>query len=83
MQHDNWSAHVHRCTDFTRSETIGTILDILLQQPPVQTIYQISQIPEITLPRFGQIFTNGASGLYHASSLGLVVIVSAILIPGK
>lgn len=34
MQHDNWSAHVHRCTDFTRSETIGTILDILLQQPP-------------------------------------------------
>lgn len=78
-----WSTHIHRCTTFMSSETIGTILDLLQQQPRVEIIYQISQIPEITLPGYSQIFTKGASGLCLASSLGLVDIVSAMLDTGE
>lgn len=74
-----WSAHVHRCTACMPSETIAVILDLLQQQPRVEIIYQISQIPDITLPGYSQIFTKGASGLCLASSLGLVDIVSAML----
>ena len=74
-----WSTHVRKCTTSMSSGTIDTTLDLLQQQPRVELIYQISQIPEFTLPGYSQIFTKGANGLCLASSLGLVDIVSAIL----
>ena len=78
-----WSTHVHWCAAFMPPETIGTILDLLRQPPRVGLIYQVSQIPEVTLPGYSQLFTKGASGLSLASSLGLVDIVTAMLDTGE
>ena len=78
-----WSIHVYRCTTSMPFETMSTILDLLQQQPRVELIYQIREIPEFKLPGYSQIFTKGANGLCLASSLGLVDVVSAMLSIGK